>query len=249
MAFLKIVAAIPRTIVWFLYFFGALIALLPRMYKAKRLKDAGDLAGCRAILDKYIPMWMKTLMKIAGCKVNVKGLENIPADRPVVFVCNHQSDYDVPLTMTCLGTVPAMVAKIETRKIPMVRTWMELLDCIFIDRKDPRQALTAMKDAGSILDSGRSICVFPEGTRSRGDHMNEFKTGVFIIPFKAKAPIVPVVIDGSYRIMEANHNLMCPGTVNLTVLPAIETEGMDRHAQHDLPNRIAEMIAKEKGLI
>ena len=72
---------------------------------------------------------------------------------------------------------------------------------------------------------------------------------MFIIPFKAKAPIVPVVIDGSYKIMEANHNLMCPGTVNLTVLPAIETEGMDRHAQHDLPNRIAEMIAKEKGLI
>ena len=55
----------------------------------------------------------------------------------MVFVCNHQSDYDVPLTMTCLGSVPAMVAKIETRKIHMVRTWMELLDCIFIDRQNP----------------------------------------------------------------------------------------------------------------
>lgn len=239
--------AILRTIVWFCYFFGSLVVLLPRMYKAKHLKETGDIEGCRKILDHNVHMWMSTLMKIAGCKVNVKGLENIPKDRAVVFVGNHQSDYDVPITMVYLGAPPAMVAKIETRKIPLVRTWMELLDCIFIDRENPRQAISAMKDAGQILESGRNIVVFPEGTRSRGDHMNPFKTGVFKIPFHAGAPIVPVVIDGSYKIMEANHNLMCPGTVNLTVLPMIETAGLDRAAQKALPNQIAEMIAKEKG--
>ena len=240
--------AILRTIVWFLYFFGSLIVMLPLMYRAKSLKDRGDRAACRKILDKYVHMWMSTLMKLAGCKVNVKGLENIPKDRAVVFVANHQGDYDVPITMTQLGAPPAMVAKIETRKIPMVRTWMELLDCIFIDREDPRQALTAMRGAGDILANGQNIVVFPEGTRSRGDHMNPFKTGVFKIPFHAGAPIVPVVIDGSYKIMEANHNLMCPGTVNLTVLPAIETKDLDRTAQKALPAQIEEMIAKEKGL-
>ena len=240
--------AILRTIVWFLYFFGSLIVMLPLMYRAKSLKAKGDYAACRKILDQYVHMWMSTLMKLAGCKVNVKGLENIPKDRAVVFVANHQGDYDVPITMTQLGAPPAMVAKIETRKIPMVRTWMELLDCIFIDRKDPRQAIGAMRDAGKILENGQNIVVFPEGTRSRGDHMNPFKTGVFKIPFHAGAPIVPVVIDGSYKIMEANHNLMCPGTVNLTVLPAIETKDLDRAAQKALPNQIAEMIAKEKGL-
>ena len=239
--------AILRTIVWFLYFFGSLILLLPMMYRAKHLKAAGDDAGCRRILDKYVTMWMRTLMKLAGCKVNARGLENIPKDRAVVFVANHQGDYDVPITMTMLGAPPAMVAKIETRKIPMVRTWMELLDCIFIDRQDPRQAITAMRGAGQILEAGRNIVVFPEGTRSRGDHMNPFKTGVFKIPFSAGAPIVPVVIDGSYKIMEANHNLMCPGTVNLTVLPPIETKDLDRAAQKALPNQIAEMIAQDKG--
>lgn len=239
--------AILRTIVWFIYFFGSLLVLLPVMFKAKRLKRSGDDAACRAILNKYVTMWMSTLMKIAGCKVNIKGLENIPKDRAVVFVANHQGDYDVPLTMVMLGAPPAMVAKIETKKIPMVRTWMELLDCIFIDRQDPRQALTAMKDAGKILESGKNIVVFPEGTRSRGDHMNEFKTGVFKIPFNAGAPIVPVAIDGSYKIMEANHNLMCPGTVNMTVLPLIETAGMDRAAKKALPDQIAAMIAEAKG--
>ena len=239
--------AVLRTIVWFFYFFGSLIVLLPTMYKAKRLKARGDVAGCRAIVDHYVPMWMKSLMKLAGCKVNVKGLENIPTDRSVVFVANHQGDYDVPITMSFLGAPPAMVAKIETQKIPMVRTWMELLDCIFIDRKNPRQAINAMKNAGDILAAGRNICVFPEGTRSRGDHMNEFKTGVFKIPYSSGAPIVPVVIDGSYKIMEAYHNLMCPGTVNLTILPPIETTDLDLHTRRALPNQIAAMIAEAKG--
>ena len=76
--------------------------------------------------------------------------------------------------------------------------------------------------------------------------MNEFKTGVFKIPFSAGAPIVPVAIDGSYRIMEANHNLMTPGHVTLTVLPLIETAGMDRATQKALPEKIAAMIAQAK---
>ena len=241
-----IIIAILRTIVWYLYFFLSLICFLPAMFRAKHMKAKGDVAGYRKLMDKCVHMWMSSLMKLAGCKVTVRGKENLPTDRSVVFVCNHQSDYDVPVTMVNLGAPPAMVSKIEVQKIPMVRTWMDLLDCIFIDRKDPRQAIAAMRGAGEILASGRNVCVFPEGTRSRGDHMNEFKTGVFKIPFSAKAPIVPVAIDGTYKIMEANHNLMCPGHVTLTVLPLIETAGMDRAAQKALPGQIAEMIAKAK---
>ena len=241
--------AVLRTIVWFFYFFISLVCYLPAMFRAKKLKAAGD-PSYRKIMDKCVPQWMSSLMKLAGCKVTVRGKENldaIPEGQGVVFVCNHQGDYDVPLTMVYLGAPPAMVAKIETQKIPMVRTWMELLDCIFIDREDPRQAITAMKGAGEILKAGRNIVVFPEGTRSRGDHMNEFKTGVFKIPFSAKAPIVPVAIDGTYKIMEAHHNLMCPGEVTLTILPMIETKDLDRAAQKALPEQIAAMIAEAKA--
>lgn len=238
--------ALLRTIVWFIYFFGALIVLLPKMYKAKKCKESGDEAGCRAILDHYVPKWMGTLMRIAGCTVTVNGLENIPKDRAVVFVANHQSDYDVPLTMVYLGKPPAMVAKIETMKIPLVSTWMKLLDCIFIDRENPRQAVSAMKEAGKTLESGRNIVVFPEGHRSKCDKMQEFKSGVFKIAFSAGVPIVPVAIDGSYKIMEANHNLMCPGHVTMTVLPMIETAQMDRAAQRALPDQVAQMIAQAK---
>ena len=239
--------AVLRTLVWFFYFFGALIAITPKMYRAKKLKAAGDEAGCRAIVDKEVTNWMATLMKIAGCAVTVNGLENIPKGRAAVFTPNHQSDYDIPLTLVYLDRPHALVAKVETLKIPLVRTWMKLFDCVFIDRKNPRQAVAAMKEAGALLGRGESVIVFPEGTRSKGDAMGEFKAGAFKMAFDAGAPIVPVVIDGSYKIMEANHNLMRPGHVVMTILPPIETADMDRAARKALPGQVAAVIAAEKN--
>lgn len=238
-----------RTVVWFLYFVLALIVLTPQLLRAKRRKAAGDEAGCREIVDRYVTLWMSTLMRIAGCRVTVRGLENVPQGRAVVYTPNHQGDYDIPIMLTCLDRPHAFVAKLEAKKIPLVRSWMELFDCVFLDRKNPRQAVSVMKEAAALLQAGKSVIVFPEGTRSRGEQMGEFKSGAFKMAFSAGAPIVPVVIDGSYKIMEANHNLMRPGQVNLTILPPIETAGMDRAAQKALPEEVARRIAaaKEQG--
>ena len=237
--------ALLRTIVWFLYFFGALVALVPQMICAQRKKAAGA-PGAKAYIHRYVRMWAGTLLRIAGVTVTVKGQENIPKGRAVVFTPNHQGDYDIPLMLMYLDEPHALVAKIETKKIPLVRTWMKLFDCVFIDRKNPRQAVTAMKEAGALLARGESVIVFPEGTRSKGDAMGEFKHGAFKMAFAAGAPVVPVVIDGSYKIMEANHNLMCPGHVTMTVLPPIETAGLDRAAQKALPDEVARRIAAHK---
>ena len=202
--------ALLRTIVWFGYFFGALIALLPVMAKARRKKAAGD-ADAQAYIHKYVRMWAGTLLRIAGVTVTVRGAENIP------------QGYDIPLMLLYLDRPHGIVAKIETKKIPMVRTWMELLDCIFLDRKNPRQAVEAMREAEGMLEKGESVIVFPEGTRSKGDAMGEFKAGAFKMACKAGAPVVPVAIDGSYRVMEANGGLMKPAHVNITILPPVET--------------------------
>ncbi len=77
--------------------------------------------------------------------------------------------------------------------------------------------------------------------------MGEFKAGAFRIACKAGAPVVPVAIDGSYKIMEANHNLMKPAHVNITILPPVETAGLGRTAQHELAAQVAQAIAAAKG--
>ena len=94
----------------------------------------------------------------------------------------------------------ALVAKIETMKIPLVRTWMKLLDCVFIDRKSPRRSMEAMRQAQALLQAGESVVVFPEGTRSKGDAMGNSRPGLSASPARPGAPVVPVAIDGSYKI-------------------------------------------------
>ncbi len=238
--------AVLRTIVWAMYFVLVLIVLLPPLRRAERMKREGDTAGCRKIVNKYVVMWMGTLMRIAGCKVEVSGLEHIPAGRAVVFTPNHQGDYDIPIMLTVLDRPHPFVAKMEADKIPLVRSWMRLFDCVFLDREDARQAIGALRQAQNLLEGGESVIVFPEGTRSRGGDLGEFKGGAFRMAFKAGAPVVPVVIDGSYRIMEANHNLMKPGTVRVTFLPPIETAGLDRASQKALPEEVRQRIAQAK---
>lgn len=245
MKFWKTLIAIPRTVVWFLYFFGALLYLIIPMRKAKRLIAAGDTAGVRALVNRYVPMWANTLLHIAGVTVTVRGREHLPEGRAVVFTPNHQSDYDIPLMLTQFATPPALVAKIQTKKIPLVRTWMEFLDCIFLDRDNPRQAVAAMNEVGGVLERGVSVVVFPEGTRSKGGPMKEFKSGAFKMACKARALVVPVVIDGSFRAMEANHNLMCPAHITMTILPPIDTALLDRAAQKELPGVVAAQIAAQ----
>ena len=140
-----------------------------------------------------------------------------------------------------------LVAKAETKKIAFVNTWMTLLNCVFLDRSNPRKAMEAMRDAEALLKHGESMVVFPEGTRSRGDHMNEFKSGAFKMACKAKVPVVPVAIDGSYRVMEANGGLMKPAHIRLIILPPIETASLDRAGQRALPELVAQQIAKAKA--
>ena len=68
------------------------------------------------------------------------------------------------------------------------------------------------------------MVVFPEGTRSKGEQMGEFKAGSFKLATKAKVPIIPVTIDGSYKIMEGNKYRICPAKVNVYVHKPIETK-------------------------
>lgn len=237
--------ALLRTIWWAMAFIGGLLVRIPTMLRAQRLKKNGDDAGAYALAQNEVGSWALLLLRIAGVHVTVTGKENIPKDHAVVFTPNHQGDYDIPLMLTQLDALHPIVAKIETLKIPLVRTWMRMFDCVFLDRKDPRNAVLAIREAEGILRSGRSVVIFPEGTRSRGDNMGEFKNGAFKMAFAAKAPIVPIAIDGSYRIMEANHNLMKPGEVKITILPPVETAGLDRAAQKTMPAQIAALIAAE----
>lgn len=230
-----------RTIIWFIYFALYFITVLPYTHKLKKMTEQGKIAERDVFMRGMVYRWASRLMKLAGVKVNVKGRENIP-EGPVLFVSNHQGLYDIPVLLTSLDKPNGFIAKKEAQKIPLVPTWMDYLGCVFIDRENPREAVKALNAACEKIKNGYSIIIFPEGTRSQSDEVGPFKSGALKIAQKTHAPIVPIRIDGTYKIMEANGNWMIPGTVNVTILPAINTGELSRDEMKNLGSEIRQSI-------
>jgi len=215
-----------RTLIWFLFFWTKLIVYLPSYYKAAKMKDL-DLRSQYA--DKMARKWMGELLKLAGCKVTVIGLEKVPLDKPVLYVSNHQGNFDIPLMITQLPGKKGFIAKIETLKLPIVRDWMRFMNCVFMDRTDIRQQVRCITEGVNILKSGHSMVLFPEGTRSKDGHLLDFKPGGLKLATKSGVPIIPVTINNSMNLMKKGTYKITPAEVTIIISDPIEiTDEMNR---------------------
>lgn len=159
------------------------------------------------------------MTKLGGCDYEISGQENLP-EGPALFAGNHQGDFDVLMILFAFKRVPVIIAKIEAKKIPIINNWMTLIHSIFMDRNDMRQSFRCIKEAEEHLRHGSSVVVFPEGTRSKGPDMGEFKAGAFKAAINAGVPVVPFAIDGSYKVFE-QQKFFKKARVNFTILPPL----------------------------
>jgi 1-acyl-sn-glycerol-3-phosphate acyltransferase len=231
-----------RTILWYTNFAVSLIFKIPQSYKVKSLLNSGKISEADAYVHKAASSWAMSQVKMSGAKVKVFGEENIPADIPVLFISNHQSNFDIALFMSYINKPKGYISKIEMKKIPVLRTWMEFMHCVFMERGNLRKAAEAINEGIKILKSGYSMVLFPEGTRSKGDHMNEFKAGSFKLATKSRVPIVPVTIKGSYRLMEANNSKIKPAEVEMHIHPMIPVDHLTREEEGELPEKVKAII-------
>lgn len=144
-------------------------------------------------------------LKISGIKLTVIGEVNIPKDQPVLYIANHRSQFDILLTYTHCPGLTGFVAKAELEKIPLLRNWMRYLHCLFLDRKDIKKGLKTILAGIEKIKSGISICIFPEGTRSRSESdldMLEFHEGSFKLATKTNCPIIPIAINNTSAVFE-----------------------------------------------
>ena len=109
--------SILRTIAMFIYLFGYMILHYGILRRAERAAAAGDTAAVEQIVNQHIPRWSRGILKVTGVSLSVEGLENIPKDRPCVFVANHRSYYDIPLLLAGLEKPHGILAKEELEKI------------------------------------------------------------------------------------------------------------------------------------
>lgn len=212
-----------KTIFWYFKFFATMYINFPKLIKAKWLLKKNDYKKFYDYVFSNTSNWAKKRLKDSGAIVNVFGAENIPKEN-VLFVSNHQGDFDVAIFMAMIPKNTGFVSKIELSKIPIFKTWMKFTNCVFINRKDIKQTKKAIDKALTFLKGGHSMTIFPEGTRSKSNKMNCFKKGAFRLAIKAAVPIVPVTISGSYKLKEQNNGIIKGDIVNVFIHKSIYPE-------------------------
>ena len=175
-----------RTIFFYLCFMISFIVTSFFRINVKILTSKGDIKRRDEYVYKVVYIWSRFIMTISGAKVNVIGLENLPKDQTVLFISNHQSNFDIPLLLSSINISKGFIAKKELEKWPFISTWMKYINCIFMDRDNLRKSAESIVEGINLLKSGYSMVVFPEGTRSKGKPVDEFKGGSFKLATKSK---------------------------------------------------------------
>jgi 1-acyl-sn-glycerol-3-phosphate acyltransferase len=147
--------------------------------------------------------WATSTIKYSELKVEVVGSENL-LNQTCVYISNHQSMLDIPIIMMNIKDTAGAVAKIEMKKIPVISYWMKELGCVFLDRENGREGLKAILEAIEKIKGGRSMLIFPEGTRRKDKGVGDFKKGSLKLAVKANVPIIPITVNGTYKGLEGN---------------------------------------------
>ena len=189
------------------------------------------------IYDWTQSTWARRLTKVAGTPVTLVGFERVPQGRPVVYVSNHQSWFDI---LALAGTVPGtlrFVAKKEMARIPLLGQAMKAAGHIYIDRQNRAQAIEAYEEVAAWIRDGLSTVVFPEGTRSRTGRLLPFKKGPFVLALAAQVPVVPVYVSNTFQILPKAHLLLRPQLITIYFDDPIPTAGMTYDDREELLRR------------
>ncbi|MDY0152175.1 MAG: lysophospholipid acyltransferase family protein [Candidatus Cloacimonas sp.] len=223
---------------FFLFMFGCLMAYIFFILLKPFLKKT----TYHRWVQHVVRFWARTTLHATGSTVSVEGQENLPQNRNICFISNHQGMFDIPMVLGFVGISSGFIAKQELFKIPVLSHWMREIPCVFIDRSSARKAIESFQKSAEVIKAGHPMVIFPEGTRSRSDTMGEFHLGSLKLPAMANATIIPMAIKGSWRIMEIDKRIH-KTKVKMRILPAIEPDNPLYNEKHALSAYLHDLIS------
>ncbi len=144
--------------------------------------------------------WCLFALRVLNLKLTVHGVENIQTAQSAFLVSNHQGTIDPLLVISSYHSPMSFVSKSSNRRILGIGIWGELIDIIYFDRDTKQGNITMLRQTTRMLQEKRSVLIFPEGTRSKSDTMQSFKTGALLPAIHAKADILPITLNRSYAL-------------------------------------------------
>ncbi len=155
----------------------------------------------KEVPHKWSVFWSRTLLFFSLVRVRIEGLENIPADRPIIIMPNHQSHFDYVILFTAINFRFAYIVKKELFAVPFMGEYLRISGFYALDRRAVASAYHTMNEVAEAIKQGESILIFPEGTRTMEGSIGSFKGGGFKLAFGAGVPILPVAISGAFGIL------------------------------------------------
>ncbi|WP_242112061.1 lysophospholipid acyltransferase family protein [Luteimonas aquatica] len=172
--------------------------------------------------DRGLPLrmasrcWAPGLLRGAGARLRVEGLERVDWTRPCILVANHQSTIDICALFRAVPVPLRFVLKQEMARVPLVGRYARAMGMVFVERGERRAARGFLRQVDALLREGASLCVFPEGTRSRDGALAPFKGGAFQAAIDAGAQLVPVALHGSGAVLPPDGGFRVrPGTIRV----------------------------------
>lgn len=188
-------------------------------------------------------LWGTGLLWCIGVKPEVHGLENVEPDRPYIFAANHQSAFDIFVLLAVLPPKVRFLAKKELFSIPLFGQGLRKAGNLPVDRSNRQAAMRSIDQAAQAVRHGRSIIIFPEGTRSKTLEMLPFKKGGFILAIKSGQPIIPVSISGARAILPRGWGRVHPGPIKVVFGQPIPTDTYKTRNKDELMALLRERIA------
>jgi 1-acyl-sn-glycerol-3-phosphate acyltransferase len=188
-------------------------------------------------------LWAPGLLKGAGAKLRVEGIEHVDFSKPHLFVANHQSMIDICALFRALPVPIRFVIKQELAKVPFIGWYARAMGMVFIERGHAREAAERLHGVVALVRAGESLCAFPEGTRSRDGSVGPFKGGAFQVALQAGVPIVPISIRGSGAVLPASGFRVRPGAIEVCIGEPIATAGLHAGDRHALARRAHDAVA------
>jgi len=190
-------------------------------------------------------LWSKSILWVFGIKVHVQGYERLDPEKPYIFVSNHASMFDIPTVVVALRGNVNIVFKKELTRVPVWGWALRYGHFIMIDRTNPRDAMASIERAAESIKNGSSVILYAEGTRTEDGRLQPFKRGAFSLAMKAGVEVVPMILNGTFKILPKGSLITKPADISVVLEEPIPVEGMEgKSGEMELMTKVRSAIEK-----